>query len=411
MPCVPARLTEGDELLGGAAPRGRRRRPPAPWTRPRPRGVPSELGTGNGEGVRAGQWLRPLPGERAAAARWPSAPRRAPSPRASPPSSRRSPSERLRGDDEACADRRVESCDSTIRARTSSRARRFPPSARRLLDDGALRRGGRIEVGQLGEPVEARVPCPGRVRRSASSECVRERPCISFREAEPAAGGRLRVQAETSGRRLQDPPPTPCSRLVDAIAGRGRRSPARPPSPDRSRRSPPPRPTGRRGADRTGSCPSRFPRPRGRAPPLHRRTEELVARPGEIGRCSRRRRGGACSSSRHLRGADGDLLRARCGVVTTTASARGRSSRARSPRPPSRAACRPRSVSRSPQWTSGKLLERPVQFWPAPHDRRVLVEEEADGHDLQVALTGGTIILLTATGRWLIPSIVGIEYP
>ena len=46
-------------------------------------------------------------------------------------------------------------------------------------------------------------------------EVVRERPCVGFREAEPAQAV-VRVQAETSGRGFRMP--TPCSRFVDAIA-------------------------------------------------------------------------------------------------------------------------------------------------------------------------------------------------
>ena len=66
-----------------------------------------------------------------------------------------------------------------------------------------------------------------------------------------------------------------------------------------------------------------------------------------------------------------------CGVVTTSASARGRSwprDIATSPVP--RRHIDEERVEVAPVDVGEELLERPVQHRPAPHDRRVLVEEE-----------------------------------
>ena len=75
-----------------------------------------------------------------------------------------------------------------------------------------------------------------------------------------------------------------------------------------------------------------------------------------------------------------------CGVVTTSASARGRSC-------PSDIATSPvpgwhvheQRVELAPVHVREELLERLVQHRAAPHDRRVLLEEEADRHELEVA--------------------------
>ena len=45
-------------------------------------------------------------------------------------------------------------------------------------------------------------------------------------------------------------------------------------------------------------------------------------------------------------------------------------------------------VQLAPVHVGEELLERPVEHGPAPHDRRVLVEEEADRHHLEVAADG-----------------------
>jgi len=44
-----------------------------------------------------------------------------------------------------------------------------------VLDDDALRRRARIEVGKLGEPVEARSPVPGTVAPVGLLEVIGER--------------------------------------------------------------------------------------------------------------------------------------------------------------------------------------------------------------------------------------------
>jgi len=84
-----------------------------------------------------------------------------------------------------------------------------------VLDDHPLRARGGIEVGQLGEPVEPRSTVPGPTAPVRFLEVVGECARVGFREAQPAQPV-VRVQAETSGSGLTMP--TPCSRLVDAIA-------------------------------------------------------------------------------------------------------------------------------------------------------------------------------------------------
>ena len=79
--------------------------------------------------------------------------------------------EAARGGDQAGAGRRVEELrlDDPREDEIAERAVSLPALVA-VLDDRALRRRSGIEVGQLGEPVEAQVPCPGRFRRSASSK-------------------------------------------------------------------------------------------------------------------------------------------------------------------------------------------------------------------------------------------------
>ena len=75
-----------------------------------------------------------------------------------------------------------------------------------------------------------------------------------------------------------------------------------------------------------------------------------------------------------------------CGVVTTSASARGQElpERHRDVAGPRRHVHEQR-VELAPVDVREELLERLVEHRPAPHDRRVLLEEEADRHQLQVA--------------------------
>ena len=78
-----------------------------------------------------------------------------------------------------------------------------------------------------------------------------------------------------------------------------------------------------------------------------------------------------------------------CGVVTTSASARGRSCPSEietSPVPGGMSTSE--RVELAPVHVGEELLERPVQHRPAPHHRRVVLEEEADRHQLEVAAHG-----------------------
>ena len=75
-----------------------------------------------------------------------------------------------------------------------------------------------------------------------------------------------------------------------------------------------------------------------------------------------------------------------CGVVTTSTSARGRSwpSEIETSPVPGRHVDDER-VQLAPVHVGQELLERLVQHRPAPHDRRVVVQEEPDRHQLQLA--------------------------
>ena len=99
-----------------------------------------------------------------------------------------------------------------------------------------------------------------------------------------------------------------------------------------------------------------------------------------------------------------------CGVVTTIASARGSSwpsEIATSPVPGGMSTTS--SVELTPVDVGEELLERPVQHRAAPHDRRVVLGEEADRHHLQVAADGRHDHRSTTTGRCVTPSTCGIE--
>ena len=79
---------------------------------------------------------------------------------------------------------------------------------------------------------------------------------------------------------------------------------------------------------------------------------------------------------------------ARCGVVTTTASARGSSCPSEMATSPVPGGMSTTSVSSSPQWTSERTARARGGAWPSPHDRRVLVEEETDRHHLEITAHG-----------------------
>ena len=102
--------------------------------------------------------------------------------------------------------------------------------------------------------------------------------------------------------------------------------------------------------------------------------------------CSRRRRGAACRPSRPSGGAHGDLLGrglrrrhdhdlgARQQLAERDGDVAGAGRHVDDER-----------VELAPVDVGEELLERAVQHRPAPHHRRVVVEEEADRHQLQVA--------------------------
>ena len=375
-------VAEGDELLQSRAAQGHRRQVTFPMETSATGGA-RRARHGNGEGVRAGQRLAPFrvsePRRRGGRQR------DEPFAAACRTSSRGSPSEALRGDDEACAGRRVEELrlDDPRQNRDSASAPLSLPALVAVLDDGALR-CGRLDRGRAARRASrgarSRAPggCGGRPPRSGPRASVRRLPrkpsprrrsyAFRPRRAEGASGCLLPARARGRDR-----------------LRRARRSPARPPSPDRSRRSPP---LVRPCAPRRGSNGMR---PRRGA--LDLAGERLASsgaeearRPArsEITTCSRRRRGGAMFVFRAIcSGAPGvTCCAARCGVVTTTASARGRSW-------PSEMAHVPvpggnvddERVESRPSGRRWNCSSARWQHRPAPHDRRVL-SREADGHDL-----------------------------
>ena len=102
-----------------------------------------------------------------------------------------------------------------------------------------------------------------------------------------------------------------------------------------------------------------------------------------------------------------------CGVVTTTASARGSSWPSEietSPVPGGMSTSE--HVQLAPVDVREELLERAVQHRAAPHDGRVVVEEEADRHQLQVvASPAARSSGRRPPGRCGSPSMCGIEWP
>ena len=181
--------------------------------------------------------------------------------------------------------------------------------------------------------------------------------------------------------------PTPCSRFVDAIAPASATIACETsvsgsvwtigsPSSDRAPR---------RGSNGM-RCRAAAPRPRGERLAAAG-AEELFARPDEIGHVLDDAEEAHVRLPRHLRGAHGDLLRraVRSGDDDRLGARKKLPERDGHVPRPGRHVDHER-VELTPVDVRQELLERPVQHWPAPHDRRVLVEEEADRHDLQVAL-------------------------
>ena len=93
----------------------------------------------------------------------------------------------MRGDDQAGAGRRVEELrlDDPRENEIAERAVSLPTLVA-VLDESALRRRSGIEVGQFGEPVEARGPVPRAIPAVGLLEVVGKRPRVGFREAKSA---------------------------------------------------------------------------------------------------------------------------------------------------------------------------------------------------------------------------------
>ena len=145
-------------------------------------------------------------------------------------------------------------------------------------------------------------------------------------------------------------------------------------------------------------------RPSRRAPARRRRART----------CSRPRRAAASPSClRHLAARTATCCAAGCGVVTTSTSARGSSWPSEIATSPVPGGMSTTSVSSSPQCTSERNCSRALcSIGPRHITGLVVVEEEADRHQLQARrVTGGTIIRSTTIGRWCMPSMCGIEWP
>jgi hypothetical protein len=84
-----------------------------------------------------------------------------------------------------------------------------------VLDNDPLGSSSGIEIGEGGQPVDARSPVSIASTAVGLLEVIGERARIGLREPEPAKSVEG-VQAETSGSGFTMP--TPCSRFVDAIA-------------------------------------------------------------------------------------------------------------------------------------------------------------------------------------------------
>ena len=101
-----------------------------------------------------------------------------------------------------------------------------------------------------------------------------------------------------------------------------------------------------------------------------------------------------------------------CGVVTSTASARGRSWPSEMATSPVPGGMSTRSVSSSPQWTSERNCSSArCSIGPRHMIGELSSRKKPIDINLRSPRTGGTIILSTTTGRWRMPSMCGIEWP
>ena len=242
--------------------------------------------------------------------------------------------------------------------------------------------------------------------RVAHPLVLEQTPFLELADEPAAEGRRARHRDERTGSALTIP--TPCSRLVPSIASAIARSPARPPTPARPRRAARRRRRTRAAAvERHASrAAARRARRRARSPPPEPKTSEVMFSTTPI-----RRMFVFCAISAGAR--PRPPAPSGCGVVTTTASARGRSW-------PSEIAdvagagrhVHEQRVELAPVDVREELLERAVQHRPAPHDGRVVVEEEADRHQLQVpARRAGRSSCRRRRAAGVTPSMCGIEWP
>ena len=102
-----------------------------------------------------------------------------------------------------------------------------------------------------------------------------------------------------------------------------------------------------------------------------------------------------------------------CGVVTTTTSARGSSWPSEIETSPVPGGMSTTSTSISPQWTSVRNCSSARCSIGPRHITGSLLVSRKKPIDISFrsSFTGGTIISSTATGRWRMPRMCGIEWP
>ena len=101
-----------------------------------------------------------------------------------------------------------------------------------------------------------------------------------------------------------------------------------------------------------------------------------------------------------------------CGVVTTTASARGRSWPSEIETSPVPGGMSTRSRSSSPQCTSCRNCSSArCSIGPRHISGALSSTKKPIDISFRSCLTGGIISRSTSTGFWLIPSMCGIEWP
>ncbi len=255
----------------------------------------------------------------------------------------------------------------------------------------------------VGRLTDARWPAPKRANTSCADRRLGEIAPPDQPTPAELRGERERARLETSVRSRSKnaaPGTRRASRGASAACGssrratrrptsRAQRSPVPPPSRARPRAPGSPRPPTRAARGRAGSGRAAGRRSRPRAPGRRRSRRAPGPVPTRYDMFSTAPMTRIPVFTRHLRRAHGDLLRRRLrrrhderlGTREELAE------RHRDVARPRRHVHEQR-VELAPVDVGEELLERLVQHRPAPHDRCVLLEEEPDRHELEVAANG-----------------------